>query len=85
MNRKDNLMKVEQTMGMDKDNWIPFNKPYIIGKELEYISQAVMDHSHISGNGPFTQRCQVRLEQTLGCLRALLTHSCTASSGSPRK
>ena len=66
-------------MGMDKDNWIPFNKPYIIGKELEYISQAVMDHSHISGNGPFTQRCQVRLEQTLGCLQALLTHSCTAA------
>ncbi len=79
MNQKDNPVRVEQTMGMDKDNWIPFNKPYIIGKELEYISQAVMDHSHISGNGPFTQRCQVRLEQTLGCLQALLTHSCTAA------
>ncbi len=64
---------------MNKDDWIPFNKPYIIGKELEYISQAVMEYSHISGNGPFTQRCQVRLEQTLGCVRALLTHSCTGA------
>lgn len=79
MNRVDNLMKVEQTMGTDKDNWISFNKPYIIGKELEYISQAVMDHCHISGNGPFTQRCQIWLEQTLGCAQALLTHSCTAA------
>ena len=64
---------------MDPSNNIPFNKPFIVGKELEYISQAVMEYSHISGNGPFTKKCQTWLEQNLGCPKALLTHSCTAA------
>lgn len=64
---------------MDKNKRIQFNKPYIIGKELEYIAQAVNDHDHISGSGPFTYRCQDKLEESLGCARALLTHSCTAA------
>ena len=58
---------------------IPFNKPFIAGKELYYIAQAVMVESHLSGDGPFTRRCHEWLEQTLGCARALLTHSCTAA------
>lgn len=64
---------------MSKDGKIPYNRPFIVGKELEYISQAVMEHSHISGNGPFTRKCQTWLEQNLGCPKALLTHSCTAA------
>jgi dTDP-4-amino-4,6-dideoxygalactose transaminase len=64
---------------MSKDNWIPYNRPFIVGKELEYISQAVNEHCHISGNGPFTKKCQTWLEQNLGCPKALLTHSCTAA------
>jgi len=64
---------------MSKDNRIPYNRPFIVGKELEYISQAVMEHRHISGNGPFTKKCQTWLEQNLGCPKALLTHSCTAA------
>jgi dTDP-4-amino-4,6-dideoxygalactose transaminase len=64
---------------MSKDSRIPYNRPFIVGKELEYISQAVMEHCHISGNGPFTKKCQTWLEQNLGCPKALLTHSCTAA------
>ena len=58
---------------------IPFNKPFIAGKELHYIAQAVMVESHLSGDGPFTRRCHQWLENKLGCARAFLTHSCTAA------
>lgn len=61
------------------DHRIPFNKPFVAGKELYYIAQAVMVSSHLSGDGPFTERCHAWLERTLGCARALLTHSCTAA------
>ena len=55
---------------------IPFNRPYSSGKELENIRQAVTN-GHISGNGPFSKRCQALLEEITGCRRALLTTSCT--------
>ncbi|MFQ5482099.1 MAG: dTDP-4-amino-4,6-dideoxygalactose transaminase [Nitrospinaceae bacterium] len=58
---------------------MPYNKPFIAGKELFYISQAVMVDLHLSGNGPFTQRCHAWLENALGTRKALLTHSCTAA------
>lgn len=57
---------------------IPFNRPFIAGKELYYIARAVTD-GRLSGDGPYTQKCQTWLESHLGCKRALLTHSCTAS------
>src|SRR5574341_1646460 len=57
---------------------IPFNKPFMTGKELEYIRQAHFN-GQLSGDGPFTKKCQGWLEQTLGCLKALLTHSCTTA------
>ncbi len=38
-----------------------------------------MVSSHLSGDGPFSKRCHAWLERTLGCGRALLTHSCTAA------
>ena len=57
---------------------IPFNKPFIAGKELYYIAQSVVN-SHLSGDGPFTTRCHDWLESKLGCRKALLTHSCTAA------
>ncbi|SMP72079.1 dTDP-4-amino-4,6-dideoxygalactose transaminase [Desulfonatronum zhilinae] len=60
-------------------NRIPFNRPYIVGKELYYIAQAVIENNWISGGGPFTKKCQVWLEKTLGAHKALLTHSCTAA------
>lgn len=57
---------------------IPFNKPYMTGKELYYISEAHRNRQ-LSGNGPFTQKCQVWLEEQTGCSKAVLTHSCTAA------
>lgn len=58
---------------------IPFNKPFIVGKELSYITQAVIENSHTSGDGPFTKKCEAWLAERLGCCKVLLTHSCTAA------
>ena len=57
----------------------PFNKPFIAGKELIYIEQAVVENHHIGGDGPFTKKCQAWLEERLGLHKVLLTHSCTAA------
>ena len=57
---------------------IPFNKPYMTGNELEFISKAHIN-GILSGNGAFTECCQLWLEKNTGCLKALLTHSCTAA------
>ncbi len=55
---------------------IPFNRASAAGKEYEYMALAVKQ-GHISGDGPFTQKCQSFLEQEIGVLKALLTTSCT--------
>lgn len=55
---------------------IPFNKPYLTGKEAHYLYQAVYS-GKISGNGLFTKRCQAYFEQNYGIQKALLTSSCT--------
>ena len=57
---------------------IPFNKPFIAGKELYYIAQAVT-YGNLSGDGYFTQRCLSFLEQQFHVSRVLLTPSCTAA------
>ncbi|MCW5575858.1 MAG: dTDP-4-amino-4,6-dideoxygalactose transaminase [Burkholderiales bacterium] len=56
----------------------PFNKPFTIGAELKYITDAVA-RGHLSGDGHYTKLCHRWLEQKLGAKRALLTHSCTAA------
>jgi len=57
---------------------IPFNKPYMTGKELWYIAQA---HAmgHLAGDGSFTKKCNAWLEARTGTHKAMLTHSCTAA------
>jgi dTDP-4-amino-4,6-dideoxygalactose transaminase len=55
---------------------IPFNRPWLCGRELHYIAEAIQS-GHSSGNGAFTHRCQKLLQQLLGVERALLTTSCT--------
>lgn len=57
---------------------IPFNKPYMTGKELWNIAQAHAN-GHLAGDGEFTKRCSRWLEARTGAGRALLTHSCTAA------
>ena len=55
---------------------IPFNKPTLIGNELEYIADAVRS-GKISGDASYTHKCHTFFEQTLGVPKALLTTSCT--------
>jgi len=55
---------------------IPFNKPYLTGKEMHYIYQAVYS-GKISGNGMYTKKCQRYFEERFGFKKALLTTSCT--------
>jgi dTDP-4-amino-4,6-dideoxygalactose transaminase len=57
---------------------IPFNVPLIGQGELDYIRQAITNR-HLSGNGPFTAKCQGWLLEQLGAEKVLLTHSCTAA------
>jgi len=57
---------------------IPFNKPYMTGKELEYIARAY-GNGHLAGDGAFTKLCNEFLTKSIGCYSALLTHSCTAA------
>ena len=57
---------------------IPFNKPYMTGKELWYIAQAHAN-GHLAGDGRFTGQCSRWLEARTGASKALLTHSCTAA------
>ena len=57
---------------------IPFNKPYIAGKELYYIAQAVA-RGNIGGDGYFTRRCAELLAERHQTQQVLMTPSCTAS------
>lgn len=60
------------------DTNVPFNKPYMTGKELWNISQAHQNY-HLAGDGQFTHHCHLWLEEQVRCKKALLTHSCTAA------
>ena len=55
---------------------IPFNKPFMTGKELDYIRAAV-ESGKISGNGLYTKRCHALLRERYGFAGVLLTSSCT--------
>ncbi len=55
---------------------VDFNHPVILGKELDYIAEAVRN-AHISGDGPFTGKVSALLESELQVPRVLLTTSCT--------
>ncbi len=57
---------------------IPFNKPFIAGKELYYVAQAVT-RGNLGGDGYYTQACCRLLEEKFGIPKVMLTPSCTAS------
>ncbi len=57
---------------------IPFNKPFIAGKELYYIAQAVT-MGNLGGDGHFTKRCAELMQERFGIKKILMTPSCTAS------
>jgi dTDP-4-amino-4,6-dideoxygalactose transaminase len=55
---------------------IPFNKPFLVGKETDYIKDAVASLK-ISGDGIFTKKCHNFFETQYGFKKVLLTTSCT--------
>jgi len=57
---------------------IPFNRPYLVGRELHNIATA---HTvgQMAGDGGFTKQCQNWLQKQTGSAKSLLTHSCTAA------
>lgn len=55
---------------------IPFNRPCLVGKEYQYIAEAIAN-GHASGYGPFSKKCHHLLEKELCAVKALLTTSCT--------
>lgn len=55
---------------------IPFNKPFLTGKEAHYMYQAVYT-GKLSGNGVFTKKCQQFIEDKYGFKKCLITTSCT--------
>ncbi len=57
---------------------IPFNRPFLVGKELYYIAQSVLS-GHTAGDGMFTKKCHQLLEKKIAAKKVLLTHSCTAA------
>ena len=57
---------------------IPFNKPFVAGKELYYIAQAVT-MGNLAGDGYFTKQCSRLLEERFGIKKVLMTPSCTAA------
>jgi dTDP-4-amino-4,6-dideoxygalactose transaminase len=57
---------------------IRFNAPYIIGNEIQYISEAILK-GRLGGDGRFTSLCQGWLEKTLECHQVFMTHSATAA------
>lgn len=57
---------------------VPFNTPYMTGKEISYIGDAHANNM-LAGDGPFTKQCHKWLEKNTLTCKALLTHSCTAA------
>lgn len=56
---------------------IPFNIPPYIGKELDYVKEAMETNHKICGDGPFTKKCNAWLEEKFKSEKVLLTTSCT--------
>ncbi len=59
-------------------NKIPFNKPYLTGKEIDNLTEAV-NTLQLAGDGPFTKKCQKWMEHHFNSKRIFLTTSCTSA------
>ena len=56
---------------------ISFNRPPFVGKETEYIKEAVEKNGMICGDGPFTKKCSQWMKEKFQTKNVLLTTSCT--------
>jgi dTDP-4-amino-4,6-dideoxygalactose transaminase len=57
---------------------IPFNRPSVVGREFEYIADAI-SNGHIASSGPFSKQAATLLREELSAAEALLTTSCTSA------
>lgn len=57
---------------------IPFNRPFIVGNELDYIAQAVYG-GQLAGGGRFNQLCNEWMEREFNAQKVMITHTCTAA------
>lgn len=57
---------------------IPFNKPFMTGRELRYIADA-HDRGRLAGDGEYTRRCHDALQRLTLARKVLLTQSCTSA------
>jgi dTDP-4-amino-4,6-dideoxygalactose transaminase len=57
---------------------IPFNRPFVVGKELAHIARAI-ENGHIGADGEYAKRCARLMEERFGIAKVLLTPSCTAA------
>lgn len=55
---------------------ITFNKPLVLGNETVHIQKAV-NKGQFSGNGEYSKKCNLLIEQKTGCRKAIVTSSCT--------
>lgn len=55
---------------------VPFTKPYLTGTELEHVERA-LQHGHLSGDGPYTDKCHQFFQEKLGFKKVFLTSSAT--------
>jgi dTDP-4-amino-4,6-dideoxygalactose transaminase len=55
---------------------IPFNKPCLVGNEMDYMAQAISQY-HISGDGVFSRKCHAWFQEFFDVPKALLTTNCT--------
>ncbi|MCM1267009.1 MAG: dTDP-4-amino-4,6-dideoxygalactose transaminase [Bacteroidales bacterium] len=55
---------------------INFNVPPFTGKEFDYMKEAVAQEK-ICGDGPYTKKCNEKIEELTGTAKCLLTTSCT--------
>src|SRR3954447_7086354 len=60
------------------DYRIPFNKPLVLGREQEYVAEAIRTRQ-IAADGPFTRRCAQLIEVLFGIPKVLMPPSCTAA------
>lgn len=63
-------------IGKERIQMITFNRPPYVGREMEYIKEAITANK-ICGDGEFTQKCNAWIENQTGAAKALLTTSCT--------
>jgi dTDP-4-amino-4,6-dideoxygalactose transaminase len=63
---------------VDPTSEIPFNLPFATGDEFAMIREAI-DNMHLSGNGPFSRRCEAWLAARIGSAAVHLAPSCTAA------